>query len=90
MARNLPGDDATIEWASPWAGALIVLGGVSTADERKMQLRSFSELWSMSFQDPKSGLKRVTMEDIFDDDRSEDDIWWKKFMPQVSIHMYPL
>jgi hypothetical protein len=50
-----------------------------------MQLRSFSELWNMSAHHPDSGIKRITLDDIFDDDRSEENIWWKNFMPEVSI-----
>lgn len=83
VARNLPGDDPNIEWASPWAGALIVIGGVSSNRDRKMQLRSFSELWKMSFQHPEAGIRQITIEDVFDDDRTESDIWWQKFMPEV-------
>lgn len=90
VARDLPGDDPSIEWASPWAGALIVLGGVSSSRDRKMQLRSFSELWKLSFQypGPESGIRRIVLEDIFDDDRTESDIWWQKFMPEVSRMLY--
>ncbi|KAJ5085915.1 hypothetical protein N7532_010686 [Penicillium argentinense] len=85
VARNLPGDEPSIEWASPWAGALTVLGGIDSTRDKKMQLRSFSELWNMNARHPDSGIKRITLEDIFDDDRSEDDIWWKNFMPEILI-----
>ncbi|KAJ5403439.1 hypothetical protein N7509_003310 [Penicillium cosmopolitanum] len=87
VARDLPGDDPSIEWASPWAEALIVLGGVSSSRDRKMQLRSFSELWKLSFQypGPESGIRRIVLEDIFDDDRTESDIWWQKFMPEFQF-----
>jgi len=83
IARNLPGDKPSTEWASPWAGAVIVLGGASSVRDQKMQLRSFSELWKMSAQCFDSGIQRLTIEDIFDDNRTESDIWWQKFMPEV-------
>jgi hypothetical protein len=88
VARNLPGDDPSIEWASPWAGALIVLGGVSSSCDQKMQLRSYSEPWKMSFQYPEYGIRRIVLEDIFDDDCVESDVWWQKFMPEVFSQLH--
>jgi hypothetical protein len=64
------------------------MGGVSSARDKKMQLRSFSELWDMSFLYPESSLRRITAEDVFNDNRSEDDIWWKDFMPEVCRCLY--
>jgi len=88
IARNLPGDDPCIEWASPWAGAVGVMGGVSSARDKKMQLCSFYELWDMSLLYPESSLRRITAEDVFNDDRSEDGIWWRDFMPEVCKYLY--
>lgn len=82
VARDLPGDDLSIDWASPWAGASFVAGGVSTSREKKMQIDTFAELWRMSISHPESSLKRITMEE-FHEDLSEDDVWWKDYMPQV-------
>lgn len=82
VARNLPGDEPTIEWASPWAGASFIAGGCSSPREAKMQLDAFSELWRWSIAYPESSIKQITIED-FHDDKTEEDIWWKDYMPQV-------
>ena len=49
-----------------------------------MQLDAFAELWRWSFSYPDSSIRRVTIED-FHDDKTEEDIWWKDFMPEVSF-----
>lgn len=82
VARNLPGDEASIEWASPWAGASFVAGGCASAEEAKMQLDAFAELWRWSVEYPESSVKRIMMED-FHDDKTEEQIWWKNYMPKV-------
>ncbi|OJJ08939.1 hypothetical protein ASPVEDRAFT_77504 [Aspergillus versicolor CBS 583.65] len=83
VARNLPGDKPSIEWASPWAGVSFIAGGCSSPVEAKMQLDAFAELWRWSDAHPESSIKKIPIED-FHDDKTEDDIWWKDYMPDVS------
>ncbi|KAH7142163.1 hypothetical protein EDB81DRAFT_723433 [Dactylonectria macrodidyma] len=79
VARNLPGDDMSFEWASPWAGASFIAGGCDSAREKKMQLDAFAELWRWSIRYPESSIKRINLEDVFDDER---DVWWKDYVPE--------
>ncbi|CAG8159066.1 unnamed protein product [Penicillium olsonii] len=81
VAKNLPGDEPTIEWASPWAGASFIAGGCFSSREAKMQLDAFAELWRWSIAYPESSIKQITVED-FHEDKTEADIWWKDYMPE--------
>lgn len=83
MARNLPGDERSIEWASPWAGASFIFGGTSIRREMKMQLDAFAELLRWSTAYPESSIKRITLNDIFDEEKTETEIWWKDYVPDV-------
>ncbi|KAK5086229.1 hypothetical protein LTR70_000015 [Exophiala xenobiotica] len=83
VAKNLPGDAPTIEWASPWAGASFIAGSCSSLQEAKMQLEAFAELWRLSIEHPESSVKRILIEDLHDN-KTEDEVWWKDFMPEVS------
>ena len=83
VAKNLPGDAPTIEWASPWAGASFIAGSCSSLQEAKMQLEAFAELWRLSIEHPESSVKRILIED-FHDNKTEDEVWWKDYMPEVS------
>lgn len=49
-----------------------------------MQLDAFAELWRWSIAYPESSIKQITIED-FHDDKTEEDIWWKDYMPQVRL-----
>ncbi|RTE70458.1 hypothetical protein BHE90_015156 [Fusarium euwallaceae] len=81
IARDLPGDEPCIKWASPWAGANFVAGGCSSARERRMQMDAFTELWRLAIRHPESSVKRLPMEEFYDNERSDDDLWFKDFMP---------
>ncbi|KAI8677878.1 DAO domain-containing protein [Fusarium keratoplasticum] len=81
IARDLPGDEPSIKWASPWAGANFVAGGCSSARERRMQMDAFTELWRLAIRHPESGVKRLPMEEFYDNERSDDDLWFKDFIP---------
>lgn len=89
VARDLPGDEPSIEWASPWAGASFIAGGCSSHKEAKMQIDAFEQLWRWSFMYPESSLVRVTVEDFHDDNKARDQFWWKDFMPEVLCHKFP-
>ncbi|KAF5013787.1 hypothetical protein FDECE_205 [Fusarium decemcellulare] len=81
VARNLPGDDPTMEWASPWAGANLLAGGCPTEREQLFQRDAFAELWRLCIRHPESSIKTIPLEEVFEDDRSDADIWWKDLMP---------
>ncbi|KAM6536414.1 hypothetical protein FALCPG4_002422 [Fusarium falciforme] len=81
IARDLPGDEPSIKWASPWAGANFVAGGCSSARERRMQMDAFTELWRLAIRHPESSVKRLPMEEFYDNERSDDDFWFKDFIP---------
>lgn len=83
VAKNLPGDDPTLEWASPWAGANFVAGYCTSPRDRKMQRDTFIELWRLAGRFPESSVKRIPIEDFFDEERTEDDLWFKDFVPGV-------
>ncbi|KAJ5514605.1 hypothetical protein N7463_004157 [Penicillium fimorum] len=81
IARNIPGDDPSIEWASPWAGANFIAGFCSTPRERMMQRNTFAELWRLAIRFPESSVKTLPMENIFDDERIADDFWYSDYVP---------
>lgn len=57
VARNLPGDELTQQWSSPWAGALFLGLDGSTPREQKMQLDSFAYLYKLALTHPESSVK---------------------------------
>lgn len=89
IARDLPGDnsddddDYSLNWASPWAGA--VWSGMDGAAprEQKMQLEAFAQLWRLAAEHPESSVKRVEMHDVLDAKRPEE-MWYFGKMPGVS------
>ncbi|KAF5598379.1 d-amino-acid oxidase [Fusarium pseudocircinatum] len=85
IAKNLPGDKPTLEWASPWAGANFVAGYCTSPRDRKMQRDTFIELWSLASRYPESSVKMIPMEEFFDKKRTEDDLWFKDFVPDFRL-----
>ncbi|CAG9945489.1 unnamed protein product [Clonostachys rosea f. rosea IK726] len=83
VAKNLPGDDPTTEWVSPWAGANFVAGYCSAPCDRKRQRDTFSELWRLASRFPESSVKKITMEEFFNGERTGDDLWFREFVPDV-------
>ncbi|KAK5083090.1 hypothetical protein LTR05_006972 [Lithohypha guttulata] len=82
VARNLPGDGLSAEWASPWAGASFIAGGTSSRIEQQMQLDTYSQLSHWAENYPESSVRLITLEDFFDfDDNSQ--IWWR-MLPEVT------
>lgn len=69
MARNLPGDELSHEWASPWAGAVFLGLDGSNPREQKMQLDSFAFWWQLAKTHPESSV-RVKL-GICDEKRSD-------------------
>ncbi|CAG8948564.1 unnamed protein product [Penicillium salamii] len=85
IARDIPGDDPSVEWASPWAGANFVPGYCSDPRDRMMQRYTFAELWRLAIRHPESSVKMIPMEEIFDDERTDDDLWYKDYMPNFQF-----
>ena len=84
VAKNLPGDELSREWASPWAGAVFLGLDGSNVREQKMQLDSFAVLWRLAVSNPESSIKRIEMLD-FHDDKTIDEIWYKGKMPEFRV-----
>ncbi|PSN69156.1 nucleotide-binding domain-containing protein [Corynespora cassiicola Philippines] len=84
VAKNLPGDDLSLEWASPWAGAVFLGLDNSNSQEQKMQLDSFAVLWRLAASNPESSVKRIEMLD-FHDDKTVDEIWYRGKMPDFRV-----
>jgi len=84
VAKNLPGDEATKEWASPWAGAVFLGLEDSKPNEQKMQLDSFAVLWSLAVSNPESSIRRIELLD-FHDDKTIDQIWYNEKLPEFRI-----
>ena len=84
VAKDLPGDERTFGWASPWAGVSFIAGGCDNRREMQMQLDAFAELWRMSIRNPESSIKHMTINEVYNEVKTEDDIWWKDYVPEVS------
>lgn len=84
VAKNLPGDELSKEWASPWAGAVFLGLDGSNAREQKMQLDSFAVLWSLAVTNPESSVKRIEMNDFYDD-KMIDQIWYNGKLPEFRV-----
>lgn len=84
VAKNLPGDDLCLDWASPWAGAVFLGLDGSNEREQKMQLDSFAVLWKLAVTNPESSVKRIEMLD-FQDERTIDQIWYNGKMPDFRV-----
>ncbi|KAF9873485.1 putative fad dependent protein [Colletotrichum karsti] len=80
VARDLPGDSPSHQWASPWAGAVFLGLDGSTAAEQKMQRDAFAFLWALADSNPESSVKRIEMIDL-QEATTIDKIWYKDLMP---------
>lgn len=84
VARNLPGDPESTEWASPWAGAVFMGMDGSTEREQKMQLDAFSVWWKIALRHPESSVRQVEMEDLIDSS-SVDKVWYRNKLPDFRV-----
>lgn len=57
IARDIPGDSDSLDWASPWAGACFLGLDGSTPGEQKMQRDSFAFLWALAATNPESSVR---------------------------------
>ncbi|TPX15280.1 uncharacterized protein E0L32_004557 [Thyridium curvatum] len=84
VARDLPGDDETQNWASPWAGAVFLGLDGSTPREQKMQHDTFAYLWALAASNPESSVRRIEMNDL-QDETTLDKIWYRDLMPEFRV-----
>ncbi|KAJ5551395.1 hypothetical protein N7535_000655 [Penicillium sp. DV-2018c] len=85
VARNLPGDDPSIDWASPWAGACFVGGHCSTPRDKVVQRNAFAELSRLASRFPESSVKRIPMEQFYNEDETAIDLWFRDYVPNFRI-----
>lgn len=84
MAKNLPGDEDSQEWASPWAGA-IWLGMLNSSEaDQKIQLDALAYWWRLSQRNPEAGVRRLKMIDIFDDG-APSKAWYSNKVPNFRL-----
>ncbi|KAJ9143110.1 Nucleotide-binding domain-containing protein [Pleurostoma richardsiae] len=84
LARNLPGDPDSQEWASPWAGAVWMGMADSSPAEQKMQLEAFAYLWRLALRHPESSVRRIEMLDLMDFIPLEK-VWYRYKMPGFRV-----
>ncbi|KAG7406332.1 hypothetical protein DER46DRAFT_671211 [Fusarium sp. MPI-SDFR-AT-0072] len=80
VARDLPGDDSSRKWASPWAGA-----GILPHPDYKghdLQTESFKFYWALAHRDPTSGVQVVDVTEYYDDREDDSTIWYKRMAPK--------
>ncbi|KAJ6024742.1 hypothetical protein N7540_005539 [Penicillium herquei] len=84
VARNLPGDPDSTEWASPWAGAVFMGMDGSNPCEQRMQLDAFAGWWKLALDNPESSVHRVEMHDLMDFTPLEN-VWYRDKLPGFRI-----
>ncbi|KAH6950274.1 hypothetical protein DER45DRAFT_513045 [Fusarium avenaceum] len=80
IARDLPGDDSSQQWASPWAGA-----GILPHPDYKghdLQTESFKFYWALAHRDPTSGVQIVDVTEYYDDRDDDSSIWYRQMAPK--------
>ncbi|OKL63835.1 hypothetical protein UA08_00773 [Talaromyces atroroseus] len=76
VARNLPGDELTHEWASPWAGAVFLGLDGSSPREQEMQINSFAFWWQIAKTHPESSVR---------DETPLEKVWYRGLMPEFRV-----
>lgn len=66
VARNLPGDQDSQEWASPWAGATWMGMADSSPRDQQVQLDAFAYWYKFALQHPESSVRRIQIIEILD------------------------
>lgn len=64
VARDLPGDASSEDWASPWACAGWVALGLGSPQEQKMQLDALSYLCKLALSHPESSVRVAELTDV--------------------------
>ncbi|KAM0189133.1 hypothetical protein ACHAPA_007225 [Fusarium lateritium] len=80
VARDLPGDDSSQKWASPWAGAGILPHPDSKGHD--LQTETFKFYWALAHRDPTSGVQVVDVTEYYDDREDDSTIWYKGMVPR--------
>ncbi|KAK4892958.1 hypothetical protein LTR27_008686 [Elasticomyces elasticus] len=79
VARNLPGDKTT-EWASPWAGAIILPVETDDARDVRMQKTSFNEYGALADQGSETGVQRARATEYWDNKQQLGKPWYASFL----------
>lgn len=66
VARDLPGDKPSEDWASPWACAGWVALGIGSPQEQQMQLDALSYLCKIAVSHPESSVRISELTDVHD------------------------
>jgi glycine/D-amino acid oxidase-like deaminating enzyme len=84
IARNLPGDPESTEWASPWAGAIWMGSEDASPSAQKMQLDSLAYWMRLAGQYPESSVKMAEMHDLMDHVPLEK-VWYRNMVPGFRV-----
>ncbi|KAK3656296.1 hypothetical protein LTR56_002997 [Elasticomyces elasticus] len=79
VARDLPGDKTT-EWASPWAGAIILPVEADDARDVRMQKTSFNEYGTLADLGPETGVQRARASEYWDNKQQLGKPWYANFL----------
>ncbi|KAK3356881.1 FAD dependent oxidoreductase-like protein [Lasiosphaeria hispida] len=81
VARDLPGDALSQDWASPWACAgWAALGG--SPREQQMQLDALAYYRRLAASHPESGVRRAELTDLHDvGAESAEELWFRGRVP---------
>lgn len=52
-----------------------------------MQRDAFTELWRLATRCPEPNVRKIPMEEVFDQERTDDDLWYWEFVPNVSTRL---
>ncbi|KAF4212387.1 hypothetical protein CNMCM8980_003907 [Aspergillus fumigatiaffinis] len=77
VARNFPGDKS-IEWSSPWAGALLAPhpdSGFPELQRASLQVYNF-----LAASEPSSGVRKLKITEFYDDRPEDEDVWYRTEM----------
>ncbi len=85
VARDLPGDAPTGDWASPWACAgWVALGG--NPREEQMQLDTLAFFRKLAKSHPESSVRCVELTDLHDvGATSSDELWYHNRVPDYKL-----
>ncbi|KAI1332364.1 nucleotide-binding domain-containing protein [Xylariaceae sp. FL0255] len=85
VARDLPGDDLSQAWASPWACAgWVALGGSPL--EEQMQIDALSFCRKLANSHPESSIRLNELTDVYDVGASAvSDLWFRDRLPNFEV-----
>ncbi|TFK51572.1 FAD dependent oxidoreductase [Heliocybe sulcata] len=87
VARDMPGDADSLDWASPWAGAGFGGGGTKDQDPEEIEMlkAGFRYFWKLAQTNPESSVKRMPGVHYRDNIDTDEDLWIKDFMPNYRV-----